>query len=50
MYFIYLCWILVVAHGTRDLHCGMQESLIEAFDPEQGFESKPRALGTWSLS
>ena len=52
--FVYVFYLYVL-----DLSCGMWDqrsslwyagSLIEAFDPEQGFESKPCALGAWSLS
>ena len=52
--FIYVFYL-----SALDLSCGMWDqrsslwyagSLIEVFDPEQGFESKPCALGAWSLS
>ena len=52
--FVYVFYLSVL-----DLSCGMWDqrsslryagSVIEAFDPEQVFESKPCALGAWSLS
>ena len=50
--FIWLHWVLVVAHGIFDRHCSMGTLSCGIWDqvPWQGLNLGPQALGAWSLS